>query len=301
MATVSRGLPERPHLDIPKREARELLNLWRKGDREAFERIRNRHPRFAKADDAAVAAGPFRLNDAQLVIAREYTLGNWNILKQRIKANSAANALEAAIRADDRDAAVQLIQANPQLLHIPVHNGNWGPPMSHAANLGRLEIIKAMAALGAKDFQHAFDRAVLQGRIDCARWLHEHGAKAAPGIIMGAFEALKASGIHLLLELNAPFTNERGDRLAPLVMVVETYSRNPKGKHEILEIFAQRGYDLPDTPMMAFHRGDVSQLEKHLRRDPQLMEHRFTLREIYPTDCGCADDERSGLHWTPIN
>jgi hypothetical protein len=106
MATVSRELPERPHLDIPKREARELLNLWRKGDREAFERIRNRHPRFAKADDAALAAGPFRLNDAQLVIAREYTLGNWNILKQRIKANSAVNALEAAIRADDRDAAV---------------------------------------------------------------------------------------------------------------------------------------------------------------------------------------------------
>ena len=29
MATVSRGLPQRPHLDIPKREARELLNAWR--------------------------------------------------------------------------------------------------------------------------------------------------------------------------------------------------------------------------------------------------------------------------------
>jgi len=301
MATVSRGLPERPHLDIPKREARELLNLWRKGDREAFERIRNRHPRFAKANDAALAAGPFRLNDAQLVIAREYTLGNWNILKQRIKANSAANALEAAIRADDRDAAVQLIQANPQLLHIPVHNGNWGPPMSHAANLGRLEIIKAMAALGAKDFQHAFDRAVLQGRIDCARWLHENGAKVPPGVAMGACEALKPSGIHLLLELNAPFTNEQGDRLAPLVMVLETYSRYPKGKHEILEVFARHGYDLPDTPIMAFHRGDIPGLEKHLRSDPKLIERRFTLREIFPSECGCANDGRSGMHWTPID
>jgi len=29
MATVSRRLPQRPHLDIPKREARELLNAWR--------------------------------------------------------------------------------------------------------------------------------------------------------------------------------------------------------------------------------------------------------------------------------
>jgi len=68
---------------------------------------------------------------------------------------------------------------------VPVRSGNWGPPMSHAANLGRLEIIKAIAALGAKDFQHPFDRTLLQGRIECARWLHEHGAKLAPGIVMG--------------------------------------------------------------------------------------------------------------------
>ena len=301
MATVSRGLPERPHLDIPKREARELLNLWRNSDREAFERIRNRHPRFAKANDSALAAGPFRLNDAQLVIAREYGLHNWKTLKQRIEANSAAKALDAAIRADDRDTAIQLIHANPQLLHIPVLNGNWGPPMSHAANLGRLEIIKAMAALGAKDFQHALARAVLQGRVDCARWLHANGAKAAPGLIMGACEALKASGVHLVSELNAPFTDERGDRLAPLVMVLETYSRNPKEKHEILEVFAQRGYQLPDTPIMAFHRGDIPALEHHLRLDPALMERRFTLREIFPPECGCANDGRSGMHWTPID
>jgi ankyrin repeat protein len=301
MATVSRGLPERPHLDVPKREARELLNQWRKGDREAFERIRQRHPRFADADDSAVAAGPFRLNDAQLVVAREYGLGNWKVLKERITANSAAKALDAAIRADDRDAAVQLIQTNPQLLHIPVWSGNWGPPMSHAANLGRLEIIKAMAALGAQDFQHAFDRAVLQGRIDCARWLLAHGAKAAPGIIMGACEALKASGVHLLSDLDAPFTDAHGDHLAPLAMVLETYSRNPKGKHEILEVFAQHGYDLPDTAIMAFHRGNISELEKHLRRDPKLIERRLPLREIYPPECGCTKDGQSGMHWTPID
>jgi hypothetical protein len=301
MATVSRGLPQRPHLDVPKREARELLDQWRSGDRDAFERIRNRHPKFAKADDAALATGPFRLSDAQLVIAREYGLANWTQLKQRIAANTPAQALDAAIRADDRDTAVRLVQTDPQLLHVPLVRGNWGPPMSHAANLGRLEIVKAMAASGARDFQHAFDRALLQGRIECARWLYEHGAKAVPGIIMGACETLKTSGVRFLAELNAPFTNEHGNRLAPLAMVLETYNRDPKGKHEVLEIFAQRGYDLPDTPIMAFHRGDISQLEKHLLRDPRLIERRFTLREIYPSECGCADDGRSGMHWTPID
>jgi hypothetical protein len=299
MATVSRGLPDRPHLDVPKREARELLQQWRNAGPDAFDRIRRRHPKFAKADDTALAAGPFRLSDAQLVIAREYGLAHWTELKQRIAANTAAKELAAAIRADDRAAAVRLVEEHPQLLHVPLVSGNWGPPMSHAANLGRLEIIKAMALLGARDFQHAFDRAVLQGKIECARWLHDHGAKAAPGIIMGACETLNPAGIRLVAELNAPFTDEQGNRLAPLAVVLETYSRNPGGKHEVLEIFAQHGYDLPDTPIMAFHRGDVSQLDKHLGRDPQLIERRFTLREIYPPECGCSND--GGMHWTPID
>ena len=301
MATVSRGLPERPHLDVPKREARELLDQWRAGERDAFERIRRRLSKYRAADDSTMAAASFRLNDAQLVIAREYGFAHWTALKQRVEANSLAHALEAAIRADDREAAVRLIQMQPQMLHVPVVSGNWGPPMSHAANLGRLEIIQAMAALGARDFQHAFDRAILQGRIECARWLLDHGATAGPGAMMGACETLNADGFRLLASLNVPFTDESGDRLAPLALVLETYNRLPKGKHEILEVFAQRGYDLPDTPMLAFHRGDVSKLEQHLRRDPQLIERRFTLREIYPPECGCAKDGRSGMHWTPID
>ena len=88
MTTVSRGLPERPHLDVPKREARELLAPWRNGDRDALDRIRRRHPKFADADDAPVAAGPFRLSDAQYVIAREYGLAHWTELKQRIAATA---------------------------------------------------------------------------------------------------------------------------------------------------------------------------------------------------------------------
>ena len=298
MATVSRGLPDRPHLDVPKREARELLAEWRKGDADARERIRHRHPRFQGADDSALATTPFRLSDAQLVIAREYGFAHWTELKQRIETNALAHALIAAIGADDRDAAVRIVRAEPRLLHVPLWSGNWGPPMSHAANLGRLAIVEAMATLGARDVQHAFDRALLQGRIECARWLHAHGATLAPGIIMGSCETLNASGFDFLADLGAPLTNDRGDRLAPLALVLATYSRNPAGKHAILESLARHGYDLPDTPIMAFHRGSVAGLEAHLRRDPSLLARRFTLREIYPPELGCGDD--GGMHWTPV-
>jgi ankyrin repeat protein len=241
------------------------------------------------------------LNDAQLVVAREYGFSNWAELKERIDGNTVARLLQEAIHNDDREAVVRLLRANPNMLHIPLWSGNWGPPMSHAANLGRLEIIKAVAELGARDFQHAFDRALLQGKLESARWLHEHGAKLEPGIVMGACETLNPAGLGFLAELGAPFTDAKGDRMAPLALVLETYGRNPAGKHAVLEIFARQGYALPDTPMMAFHRGDVARLKEFLRRDPGLVERRFSLTEIYPPELGCAKDGKSGMHWTPID
>lgn len=301
MATVSRQLPPRPHLGVPKREARELLAHWREGRPEALERARHQHPEFNATTETAPPIVTFTLHDAQRVIAREYGFAHWTAMKQRIAGASGVGALQDAIENGDRETVVTILRANPEMLHLPVWSGNWGPPMSHAANLGRLEIIRAVAELGARDHQHAFDRAVLQGQIESARWLHAHGAKLEFGIIMGACETLNVDGFKFLLELGAPLVNEHGDRLAPLALVIETYGRRPVGKHAILELFAAQGYALPDTPMMAFHRGDLARLREHLREDPQLLERRFRLREIYPPECGCSNDGRSGLHWTPID
>src|SRR5690606_30146640 len=75
MAIVSRALPERPHLDVPRRQARELLALWRSSNADALERIRRRHPKLSTP--AVLAAAVPRLSDAQLVIAREYGFSHW--------------------------------------------------------------------------------------------------------------------------------------------------------------------------------------------------------------------------------
>jgi len=158
-----------------------------------------------------------------------------------------------------------------------------------------------VAMLGARDYQHAFDRALLQGRLECARWLHEHGAKLAPGLAMGVCETLNPAGLGFLVDLGAPLTDAKGNRLAPLGLTLEKYGRNPAGKHAVLEIFARQGYALPDSPMMAFHRGDVARLKDFLGRDQGLIEQRFSCLEIYPPELGCAKDGRSGMHWTPID
>jgi hypothetical protein len=115
---------------------------------------------------------------------------------------------------------------------------------------------------------------------------------------MGACEALNVDGLRFIAELGGPLTDEHGNRQAPLAMVLGTYSRHPQSKHEMLELLARSGCALPDTPIMAFHRGDIGALEKHLRRDPKLLERRFALAEIYPAECGC---DGAGMHWTPID
>src|SRR4030095_4054212 len=50
------------------------------------------------------------------------------------------------------------------------------------------------------------------------------------------------------------------------------------------------GLQLPDTPVMALHRGRVDLLEEHLRRDPNLLQRTFSHEEIYPPELGCHDE-----------
>jgi hypothetical protein len=238
MSTVSRGLPPHPHLDVPKQQARDLLAQAKTKSADALDpvrpdaldRVRRRHPRFHAADDDVIA-DRLKLSDAQLVIAREYGFSSWTQLKRRITGNTAAQLIDKAIRANDAAGVTQLLTAYPNLLDVPVVSGNWGPPMSHAANLGRLDMIKTIAALGAKDFQHAFDRALLHGDIEIAQWLHEQGAAFTPGVIMGSCETLNSRGFGFLDDAGVPLADGKGDTLAPLAMVLETYSRNPDGKH----------------------------------------------------------------------
>lgn len=300
MSTVSRGLPAQPHLDVPKQQARELLRQCKAKSIDALDRVRRRHPKYSAVDNDAIAAR-LKLSDAQMVIAREYNFSSWKQLKERITGNTVAQLIDKAIRSNDAIMVTQLLTDYPNLLHVPVRSGNWGPPMSHAANLGLLDMVKTIAALGAKDFQHAFNRALLHGDIETAEWLLGQGAVFTPGIIMGSCETLNDRGFGFLDDAGAPLTDAKGDKLAPLAMVLETYSRNPAGKHAILQRFTARGYHWADNPIMAFHCGNLDRLKIHLQHDPQLINRRFSYREIYPPELGCADDLRSGLHSTPID
>lgn len=303
-----RHFPVRPNLDQLKHQAKDFLRAVRRGDSAAVAEMRKHYPgktgrggapadsnlEHANPEDFKLAA--IKLADAQAALARSYGLANWPRLVTACR-------MTDAIWRGDVETVRKLVQKNPKLLRESargVADSNWGPPMSYAANVGQDAIIAMLREMGAQDLQHAFDRACLQGQIETARRLHAMGARPALGCVMGPCETLNPDGLAFLLELGAELTDARGDELAPVALLLETYCRGPQNKHRCLEIIAERDIPLPDTPVMALHRGRIDLLEAHLRRDPQLLTRTFSHEEIYPPELGCHADHSLALHGTPL-
>jgi len=305
-----RKLPVRPNLDQLKHQAKDLLREVRSCDPSALAEFKKFHPKAEQmirpllhpndadkmsANRTPDASAP-RLADAQLVLARSYGAPNWPRLVQACK-------LIDAIWRDDVDEVRELVLRHPNLIHEPatIRKSNWGPPLSYAANLGRDEIIKLLHKFGATDLEHALDRAMLQSKIGTAAMLYELLGSPPPpeGGLDGSAYTLSVPGTAFALEIGVPVCDQDGKRLAPVDVVLETDSRNPTAKHRILEMYVEHGLRLPDTPVMALHRGRIDLLAAQLRRDPALLTRTFTHEEIYPPELGCHD-EIQATQGTPL-
>ena len=275
-----RDLPVRPRLDQLKHQAKDMLRNIRRGDRDALVEFTRLHP-HAERDPTKI-----KLAEVQFALARSYGAPSWPRLVQ------CCNLIDA-IWHDDLERVRELVVKYPNLLHehARIRTDNWGPPMSYAANLGRDRVIKMLYDLGARDLEKAIDRAALQSKIGTARMLHELMGSPPPpkGALDGPAYTLSVSGTAFVLEAGAQVVDTDGNRLAPVDVVLETDGRNSAAKHEILELYVQHGLELPDTPVMALHRGRIDLLEEHLRRDPKLLERTFTHEEIFPPELGCHD------------
>jgi ankyrin repeat protein len=286
---ANRDFPVRPNLEQLKHQAKDLLRAVKRGDPAAVAEFQKNHPEQIEPATAKLA-------DTQLALARSYGIASWPRLV-------IACRMTNAIWQGDAATVRELVVKNPQLLHEDARGveGNWGPPMSYAANVGRTEIIEMLHKLGAKDIQSAFSRACLQGKIETAQRLYNMGGRPRVDAVMGPCETLSGTGLEYQLKLGAELIDEHGNRLAPIASVLETYSRNPKGKHRCLELIAEQGVQFSDTPPMAVHCGRIDLLEAHLRRDPKLFTRTFSHIEIYPPELGChAVDHSLALHGTPL-
>ncbi len=274
----ARKLPVVPNLTQLKHQAKDLLKAARKGDAEALADFAQFHLQHIDPRTAQLA-------DAQLVLARSYQAASWPRLVQ-------ACELIEAIWKDDVKTVRDMLVAHPNLIRenaLIRSDSGWGPPLTYAANVGRDTIIKAIHALGGDDVVDGLGRAVLQGRIETARMLYEMAGQPTPpdDALGGPAYTISVAGTAFLFEIGARAVDENGKLIAPVSVLLESDSRKPDARHQILEMYVTHGAVLPDTPMMALHRGRIDLLEEHLRRDPGLLSRTFTWREIYPPEVGC--------------
>ena len=115
-------LPARPSLEQHKKQAKELVKLFRAAQShkstdseaihspaispEAIQRVKKQHPRFAALADDEIRRTRFALADAQFVIAREHGFESWPKFAKHVKAlaeatfaASASNPMAAFIEA----------------------------------------------------------------------------------------------------------------------------------------------------------------------------------------------------------
>ena len=288
-----RRLPVRPNLTQLKHQAKDLLREFQSGNPTAIGEFRKYHAEEISSANAKLA-------DAQLVLARSYEASSWTRLVL------ACNLIDAIWR-DDLETVRAIIEKNPELLHenAGIRNSNWGPPLSYAANLGRDAIIRMLYEHGARDLEHAIGRAALQSQIETADMLYAMlGAPPIPpGALGGPAYTLSSAGTAFLLEHGAKVIDENGATIAPVDVVICSDSRKPTEKHRILEMYVEHGAQLPETPVMALHRGRIDLLEKHLRRDAKLLERTFSHQEIFPPQFGCSeyvDTQGTPLHGTTL-
>jgi hypothetical protein len=187
---------------------------------------------------------------------------------------------------------MRLVTRYPELLteHATIRDSNWGPPLAYAANLGRDRIIRMLHTLGARDTEWALGRAVLQGKIATARMLHEMLGSPTPpsGALAGPAYTLSVSGTAFAFEVGARLVGPEGVDRNTMEHLLGTDSRNPAAKHRILEMYVEHGFEPPDTPPMALHRGRIDLLEAHLARDPELLTRTFDIAEIFPLAPACS-------------
>ena len=287
----SRRLPVRPDQEQLHRQAKELLRAIHAGDANAIAELREHHP---DSIDSAAA----KLADAQLVLARTYGVSSWTRLVQAVR-------LAEAIWQDDLQGVRDLIAQNNALIHEHVlirTDSNWGPPMTYAANLGRNAIIRFLYEQGARDLESAAGRAALQGQVDTLHMIYD--LLGRPPLdrltLAGPAYTLSVEGTAALLALGARVVGPNGVDFNTMEHLLGTDSRRPADKHRILEMYVEHGFEPPDTPVMALHRGRIDLLEAHLARDPDLITRTFDIADIFPLAPACAREPYTA-QGTPVH
>jgi hypothetical protein len=150
-----RPLPQNPNLEHLKYQAKDLLKGLAARDAAAAQRIREFHPQWRGATDAAIFDAKFQLSDAQPANAREYGFASWAKLKRRIEEPKPSDDIRVPHheRIDDPAfrRAVELIDAgNVEALrqHLARHPKQRHLALALASQYGHAEVVRLLLDAG---------------------------------------------------------------------------------------------------------------------------------------------------------
>jgi len=159
-------LPLRPHIDHLKKQAKDLLDAYRRGDSQAAERFASALPSYKPGAELA-------LHDAQSAIAREYGFASWAELRAEVKRRAGApedlseelvraiaspalpepmrNVIIKAYRDRSRVAAAVDAELPPELPMVPVRNALLVPGTLIPLDIKRPSSLLAIATATKTD------------------------------------------------------------------------------------------------------------------------------------------------------
>ena len=286
-----RRLPVRPDLEQLQRQAKELLRAIHAGDANAIAELREHHP---ESIDPAAA----KLADAQLVLARSYGASSWTRLVHAVQ-------LADAIWRDDLDSCARARHAQSG-----AHPRACAD--SHRQQLGSADDLRGeprprptssgcFTSCGATDLDRRPAgrrcRARPTRRARSTIWRGDRRSRSgARRPRVHAERRRDGRPVHAGARVVGPEGVDRNT----VEHLLETDSRKPEAKHRILEMYVEHGFEPPDTPVMALHRGRIDLLEEHLARDPDLLTRTFDIDDIFPLAPACAR-EPSTAQGTPLH
>ena len=145
-------LPTHPSLEHLKSQAKQLLKAHKGGTLDALQRIRAFFPKLTDATDVEIQNAAFGLQDAHLVIAREYGFASWTLLKEEVLRHEQSAAetspkdlLFQILRTPDlTQAHIQrvedLLTTDPSLISVRDENGRT--PIEALASRGLINFGK---------------------------------------------------------------------------------------------------------------------------------------------------------------
>jgi hypothetical protein len=153
MITDVRTLPPRPSREQYKKQAKDLLKLWKFADAEAARRVRRFHPRFSRrlqselrSESKELAA--FALADAQLVLAREHGFESWPKFAKHIAALNRKDSLVPAF-----ELAADAIAAGDVATLQRLLRENRGLIRERSTRTHRATLLHYVGANGVEDYR----------------------------------------------------------------------------------------------------------------------------------------------------